>query len=107
MEQLPEYASGMSNGQIMKNLASRHTLYLVGTADTGKKNLSVSPDAMLQGKNRYERFTIFQQYVKLFPQWEKKTRFKTVPGVAHSTAKVMFDSEELLSLIFGRRPDEP
>ena len=107
LENLPEYAKGITSGRIMKNLSSRCILFLCGSADTGKKDLSMTPDAMLQGKNRYERFTIFQQYVKLFPQWEKKTRFKTVPGVAHSTAKVMFDSGEFLSLIFGRRSDEP
>ena len=107
LEQLPEYASGMSNGQIMKNLSTRYALYLIGSADTGKKNLSMTPGAMLQGKNRHDRFIIFQQYVKLFPQWQKCLRFKTVPGAGHNKVKVMFDSPEFLSMVFGRTADSP
>ena len=107
LEKLPEYASDISDDQIMKNLSSRYTLYLVGSADTGKKNLSMTPGAMLQGKNRHDRFIIFQQYVKLFPQWQKCLQFKTVPGAGHNKVKVMFDSPEFLSMVFGRTDDSP
>ena len=49
----------------------------------------------------------FQQYVKLFPQWQKCLRFKTVPDAGHNKVKVMFDSPEFLALVFGRTDDLP
>ena len=104
-EALPEYAKGLLQAQIMKNLASRYTLYCCGGFDTGEKNLDTSPSTMLQGRNRRERFEIFRKYVELFPKWQAQTRFLMLSGFAHDKTKIMFESSEFLALVYGERPD--
>jgi len=107
LEDPPEYAKDISRDQILKNLSSRYTLYLCGARDTGGKDLDTSPAAMLQGENRYDRFTVFRQYTALFPAWRAQTCFVTVPGFGHDKDRVMFSSPEFLGLIFGKRPPRP
>ena len=90
--------------EIMENLTSRPTLYLCGEADTDTEmdSLDKSPSAMLQGKNRYERFLIFKKYTELFPAWRKMLRFVSIPDVGHSSRRVVFECPEFLALVFGR-----
>ena len=87
----------------MTNLTSRPTLYLCGEADTDTKgeSLDTSPSAMLQGKNRYERFLIFKKYTELFPAWRKMLRFVSIPGAGHSSRRVVFECPAFLALVFG------
>ena len=46
----------------------------------------VSPPAMQQGKNRYDRFTNFKEYLKGYPDWAAKVSFHDIPGIGHSGA---------------------
>ena len=85
-----------------KNLASRPTLYFCGTADTGSELLDTSPAAMLQGKNRYERFQIYQKHVALYPQWAKMTRYFSVPEIAHSS-EVFYQNNIVQKWIYGQK----
>ena len=73
------YCKDLSGEEIMKNLSTRQTFYFMGTADRGKYPFP------MQGKNRFERFTIYRKYVARFPSWEKATRFIAVPGLSHDT----------------------
>ena len=57
---------------------------------------------MLEGKNRYERFRIFQQYTELFPAWRKRLRFVAVPGAWHSSRRGVIDRPEFMELVLGR-----
>lgn len=85
LEKPYKYCVNINKNQILKNLSSRPILYFCGTADTDKKLLDVNPAAMLQGKNRYERFLIYQKHVALYPQWAQMTKFISVPKIAHSS----------------------
>ena len=97
------YAGQLSPEEIMANLTSRPVLYLCGEADTDTKGKSLdkSPAAMLEGKNRYERFQIFQKYTELFPEWRKMLRFVSVPGAGHDRRRVVFERPEFLALVLG------
>lgn len=96
------YAAAVEPAGIMANFLVRPTLYLCGDQDVGKRGLASSPGAMAQGANRYLRFQNYRKYVALFPEWEKRSRFVTVPGAGHSLRKVL-DVPEFISLIFGGR----
>lgn len=94
------YCKGLSKREILENLSSRKTLYFCGTADTDRKMLDVGKGAMTQGKNRYERFQIYQKYTALFPSWKQAIRFISVPGIAHSSA-VFYKDNILQKWVFG------
>ena len=94
------YIRKTDKNQILKNLASRPTLYFCGTSDTGKEMLDTYPAALLQGKNRYERFLIYQKHVALYPGWAKMTKFISVPGIAHSS-HVFYSNDIVQKWIFG------
>ena len=98
------YIRKTDKNQILKNLESRPTLYFCGTADTGKEMLDTSSAAMLQGKNRYERFLIYQKHVALYPDWAKMTRFISVPEIAHSS-QVFYPNDIVQKWIFGQPLD--
>ena len=75
-----------------------------GDADTegpDKTALDVSPAAIAQGKNRYERFLNFKEYLKQFPEWEKQVSFHTFKGVSHQNA-VAHSSPALIAFIVGQ-----
>ena len=46
-----------------------------GIADIERAMLDIDEASMLQGKNRYERFLIYQKHVARYPDWKQKTRF--------------------------------
>ena len=94
------YCRDIPVSQVMKNLSSRPTLYFCGTADIGKHLLDVTPAAVMQGKNRYDRFLTFQKYTALFPQWRKAVRFIAVPKIAHS-ATVFYKNHAIQKWVFG------
>ena len=75
-----------------------------GDADTDgpdKTALDVSPAAVAQGKNRYERFLNFKEYLKQFPTWEKQVSFHTFKGMRHQNA-VAHSSPALIAFIVGQ-----
>ena len=102
LEKRYPYCKNIKKAQILKNLSSRPTLYFCGTADTDKKYLDVNAAAMLQGKNRYERFLIYQKHIALYPQWEKMTKFFAVPDIAHSS-KVFYENNIVQKWILGEK----
>ena len=81
------------------NIFSRPAWYLAGTADTGRDDLDEREPAMKQGKNRFERWSNFRDYVQLFPDWRDSAKFESVPGVAHS-ANGMLNSAAARRIMF-------
>ena len=61
----------------------------------------VSPAAIAQGKNRYERFLNFKEYLKQFPAWEKQVSFYTFKGMSHQNAAA-HSSPALIAFIVGQ-----
>jgi hypothetical protein len=96
------YSKDLSPAEIMANLTSRPTLYLCGEEDTGARGLAASPAAMTQGENRLRRFMNYRRYIALFPEWEKKCRFVSVPGAGHQWSLVC-RAPEFVRLVFGGR----
>jgi len=64
--------------------------------------LTPTPAAMTQGENRLRRFMNYRRYVALFPEWEKKCRFVSVPGAGHQWSLVC-RAPEFVRLVFGVR----
>ncbi len=89
-----DYCKDLSKEEIMKNLSTRQTYYFCGTADHGKYPFP------MQGKDRLDRFEIYQKYVARFPSWKKATRFITVPDIAHDTL-VFFHENITQKLVYG------
>ena len=100
LHDMVEYCQGITREQVMANLAARETWYFCGAKDTGKKLLVVTPAAMLQGENRYDRFLTYQKYIARFPQWQKMCKFVPVPKIAHA-ASVLLYKHLLIKLICG------
>ena len=96
----PRYSAKLTEADIRRNLASRRVWRGCGTADVTRGSLDVSPPAMQQGKNRYDRFTNFKDYLKGYPDWAAKVSFHDIPGVGHSGA--VFRDAALLDFIAGR-----
>lgn len=87
----PRYSAKTSLKKIWKNLESRPVLKCCGDLDTTLPNLDQSPNAMAQGKNRYDRFVNYQQFIKAWPKWEKMVTFHTIHGIAHESVKAYQD----------------
>ena len=96
----PRYSAKLTEADIRRNLASRRVWRGCGTADVTRGSLDVSPPAMQQGKNRYDRFTNFKEYLKGYPDWAAKVSFHDIPGVGHSGKT--FDDPNLLDFICGK-----
>ncbi len=80
---------------------------LLGTADTGTKELAMSPSAMAQGPNRHARglhMVRMAQDVANSHGWRLGWRLAEVPGVAHD-ATAMFNSAQALEAIRRAVPD--
>lgn len=97
-----DYSAKLSDAEIMKNLASRPTLYFCGEQDVLSRGLSATPPAMTQGENRFRRFLNYRRYIALFPEWHRQCRFVSVPKYGHVWSKVCA-APELLALFFGER----
>lgn len=97
----PRYSSALSRDAILANLSSRRVWRGCGTLDVSQGGaLDKSPAAMAQGKNRYERYLNFRDYLKSFPDWEKQVSFHDIPDIGHS-GKVL-DDDNLLTYIVGK-----
>ena len=82
----PRYSAKFTEADIRRNLASRRVWRGCGTADVTRGSLDMSPPALQQGKNRYDRFTNFKEYIKGYPDWAAKVSFHDIPGIGHSGA---------------------
>lgn len=87
----PRYSAGLSEKEIMHNLETRPTLHGCGTADVGPKSLDVSPEAMHQGENRYDRCQKLEKHIAGYPKWNRKVKFHYFEGVAHEAGKAYAD----------------
>ena len=100
----PRYSAALTFDQILGNLSRRRVWRGCGDADTkgpGQTALDVSPAAITQGMNRYERFLNFKEYLKQFPAWEKQVSFHTFKGMSHNNAAA-HSSPALISFIVGQ-----
>jgi poly(3-hydroxybutyrate) depolymerase len=73
-----------------------------GGADTGTKNLSVTPDAMAQGENRRERaHNAFQaaQQASASHGWALNWTFAEVPDVGHNASRIFISSQVVDALL--------
>lgn len=87
----PRYSRDLTFKQILKNLSSRDICHACGTNDVGPESLDKSDFAMAQGKNRYDRFLNFQEYVKQYPGWARKCVFHSIEGIKHESVKAYSD----------------
>lgn len=87
----PRYGAGLGEKEIMHNLETRPTLHGCGTADVGTGSLDVSPEAMLQGENRYDRCRKLEKYIAGYPKWKRKVKFHYFEGIAHEAGKAYAD----------------
>ena len=97
----PRYPALTSNDQMLENLSRRRVWRACGTDDVLGKSLDISPAAMLQGKNRYERFCNFKTYLKQFPGWAKQVSFRTLEGVGHQSS-VAHTDPPFIDFVLGR-----
>ena len=100
----PRYSAALTYNQILGNLSRRRVWRGCGDADTkgpGQTALDVSPAAITQGMNRYERFLNFKEYLKQFPAWEKQVSFHTFKGMGHQNATA-HSSPALIAFIVGQ-----
>ena len=85
----PRYSAGLTERQILDNLTSRRVWRACGTQDVKGvpfTSLDITPPAMLQGKNRYERFLNHRRYLEEnHPQWAAQSVFHEISGIAHDT----------------------
>lgn len=95
------YASSLSQSAAMRNLSQRRLLCFCGTEDVLEENLSTKPGAMLQGKNRYERFKNYQKHIQRFPKLANAVRFVEIPGAGHEGR--CWDIPEVISLAVGEK----
>lgn len=95
------YAASMSQSVAMRNLSQRGLLCFCGTEDVLEENLSMSPGAMLQGKNRYERFENYRKHIQRFPKLANAVKFVEVPGAGHEGR--CWDIPEVIGLAVGEK----
>ena len=113
---LNEYMRAVGPSAIRKRFGQRRLAYLLGDQDICQPDEecttppgSPPPDggcaAMLQGAYRFERGSIFYEYIQYFYGSDIVTRHSLaiVPGVGHD-ATAMFTSSQSLSAIFDYRP---
>ena len=98
------YMSRLSITQIRSQFAAREVSLLLGELDTDPNalDLDIGCAAMLQGANRFERGTIFSNYILHFfgPAVALTHRTFPIPGVGHDS-RDMFTSACGAALLFG------
>ncbi|NJR75937.1 MAG: hypothetical protein HC773_24690, partial [Scytonema sp. CRU_2_7] len=105
LEKLNSYMQNIGVNKIRSQYAQRQVVYLLGEQDTDPNADSLDKDcpAMLQGKQRFERGTIFYNYLQQYygSTIQGNHTKVTVPGVAHS-GRDMFNSDQGIQQIFGQ-----
>ncbi len=92
------YFSGVSAERARENVRSRDITIFQGENDTETELLDQSCEAMAEGKNRFERGTLYFDYLVGFLN-PKKLQRVVVPGVGHD-GKLMYQSSEGQRLLF-------
>jgi hypothetical protein len=96
------YIAKLDPDTIRTQYGERQVIYILGEDDIGTDhNLDTSPPAMLQGKNRFERGTIFFEYLQDYygPGILDHQVRETVPGVGHDST-AMYASAPALKWLF-------
>jgi len=94
------YSGGEADAQLRRYLAAPVTIFL-GQEDLGDENRNDGPEAVAQGKTRYERGLNAYAAAKAEAQargWLLNWRLVELPGVGHSAAK-MFSSRQALDAL--------
>jgi predicted outer membrane repeat protein len=89
------YMGRVDDLTLIESFRLRRVMYLLGTADTLTDQLDMGCEANLQGRRRYDRGTIYKNYLAHFYGETSRPCIQTVadvPGVGHS-ATGMFQSE--------------
>ena len=100
----PRYASGLSDDDIMRNLCSRRVWRGCGSLDIEGRpytSLDMTPPAVAQGANRFERFKSFARYLDAYPEWKRQVSFHVFEGVSHKEA-LCYPDPAVLDFIFAR-----
>ena len=98
----PRYSASLSDEEIMKNLCSRRVWRGCGSLDVlgrPKTSLDMTPPAVAQGANRYERFKSFARYLDRYPDWKKQVSFHVFECIAHKEDPCYADPA-LLDFVF-------
>lgn len=96
------YAAGADETELQRYLALPLTIYL-GKEDTGDEDRNDSPEAVAQGKTRYERGHNMYQAGRDLAQsrgWTFNWRLVEVPGVGHTAGKMFAAPQALAALGF-------
>ena len=101
------YPAIVGQDSIRRMLKKRQVNYLVGQLDNdpNSSSLDVSCEAMLQGKHRLERGTIYFNYLKYYfgNEINKTQTLDTIPNAGHDNFK-MFISDKALYHLFESLP---
>ena len=98
----PRYSAALTEADIMKNLCSRRVWRGCGSLDVlgrPKTSLDMTPPAVAQGANRYERFKNFERYLDKYPEWKKQVSFHVFEGIAHKEG-LCYPDPALLDFVF-------
>ena len=98
----PRYASGLTDEDIMRNLCSRRVWRGCGSLDIEGRphtSLDMTPPAVAQGANRFERFKSFARYLDSYPEWRKQVSFHVFEGISHKEA-LCYPSSAVIDFIF-------
>jgi hypothetical protein len=110
LERLNSYMQNVGVDRIQSQYSQRQVVYLLGEKDTDPNSDSLDKDcpAMLQGKHRFERGTIFYNYLQQYYGSAIQNRHLkvTVPGVAHD-GRAMFNSNQGIQVLFGQASPSP
>ena len=90
----PRYAAALSEDAILANLSSRRVWRGCGTEDVlgwPNTSLDMTPAAVKQGRNRYERFRNFEIYLAAYPAWARQVSFHAFKGIGHDTVAAHSD----------------
>lgn len=99
----PRYSVALTEERIMANLCSRRVWRGCGSEDTqGRPHtaLDMTPPALLQGVNRFERFKSFERYLEDFPAWKRQVSFHVFEGLGHKEDKA-YPDPVVMKFIFG------
>jgi hypothetical protein len=104
------YIANVDPDTIRAQYGQRQVIYISGENDIGTDhNLDTSPPAMLQGANRFERGTIFFDYLQYYygPDILNYQVRETVPGVGHDSTAMYASSPALQWLFDFNGPGSP
>ncbi len=85
----PRYAARLADEDIMRNLCGRRVWRGCGSLDIEGRpitSLDMTPPAVAQGANRFERFKSFARYLDAYPDWKRQVSFHVFEGISHKEA---------------------